>query len=153
MMCDKSCKQSVLIILLSLFYISASQVLAQNMKPLPEKTAWNATEEVIDRLDKMIETVKQTGRVKNIDKAAATIEAAGDIMEITDFLEKLDVLQEHRKGRLLPKPEKALSSNQKLDWAILTRQIRGQRYLPVDKVKAHPAAKAFPGAVDEKQNV
>ena len=140
----------MLIILLSLFSISASQVLAQNMKPLHNKTAWNPTEEAIDRLDKLIETVKQTGRVENIDKAVTTIEVAGDTMEITDFLKKLDVLQEHRKDRLLPEPEKALSRNQKLDWAILKRQIRGQKYLPVDKVKAHPAAEAFPGAVDVK---
>ena len=123
MMCDKSCKQSMLIILLSMFYISASQVLAQNMKPLHKKTAWNATEEAIDRLDKMIETVKQTGRVENIDKAVTTIEAARDTMEIADLLDKLDVLQEYRKDRLLPKPEKALSSDQKLDWAIL--KMRG----------------------------
>jgi hypothetical protein len=140
----------MLIILLSMFYINASLVLAQNVKPLHKKTAWNATEEAIDRLDRLIEMVKQTGRVENIDKAAATIKAAGDTMEIPDLLDKLDVLQEHRKDRLLPEPEKELSRNQKLDWAILTMQIRGQVYLPVDKVKAHPAAKAFPGAVDVK---
>jgi len=140
----------MLIILLFMFYINASLVLAQNAKPLHKKTAWNATEEVIDRLDKMIETAKQTGKVGNIDTAATTIGAAADTMEITDLLEKLDVLQQHRKDRLLPEPEKALSSNQKLDWAILKEQIRGQKYLPVDKVKAHPAAKAFPGAVDVK---
>lgn len=107
-------------------------------------------EEAIEKLDKMIETVKQTGKVENIDEAVATIEAAGENMETAELLEKLDVLQEHRKDRLLPKPEKALANNQKLDWAILTRQIRGQKDLPVDKVKAHPAAKAFPGAVDIK---
>ncbi|MHC4509811.1 MAG: cyanophycinase [Planctomycetota bacterium] len=80
-------------------------------------------EEAIDRLDKMIETAKQTGTVENIDEAVATIEAAGEDMETADLLEKLDVLQEHRKDRLLPKPEKALSSNQKLDWAILNKNV------------------------------
>jgi len=151
MMCDKSCKQSMLIIILSTFYVNASPVLARTMKAPPEKmTAWNATEEVTNRLGRLIETAKRTGRVENIDKAVATIQAAGDIMEIADFLEKLDVLQQHRKDRLLPKPEEALSRNQKLDRAILTRQIRGQIYLPLDKVNAHPAASEFPGAVDAK---
>ncbi len=114
------------------------------------ETAGITAEEAIAQLDKMIETAKQTGKLENIDEAVATIEAAAENMKTADLLEKLDVLQEHRKESSLPKPQKALSSNQKLDWAILTRQIRGQKDLPVDKVKAHPAAKAFPGAVDIK---
>ena len=114
------------------------------------ETAGITAEEAIDQLDKMIETAKQTGKVENIDEAVAAIEAAAENMKTADLLEKLEVLQEHREDSSLPKPEKALSSNQKLDWAILTRQIRGQKDLPVDKVKAHPAAKAFPGTVDIK---
>ncbi len=87
------------------------------------ETAGITAEEAIDRLDKMIETAKQTGTVENIDEAVATIEAAGENMETADLLEKLDVLQEHRKDGLLPKPEKALSSNRKLDWAILNKNV------------------------------
>jgi len=114
------------------------------------ETVGITAEEATKKLDKMIETAKQTGKVENVDEAVATIEAAAENMKTADLLDKLDVLQEHRKDRLLPRPKKALSSDQKLDWAILTRQIRAQKDCPADKVKAHPAAKAFPGAVDIK---
>ncbi len=111
-------------------------------------TAAINAEDAIFQLDKIIEAAKQTGKVEDGDKAAATIEIVAENMKPADLLVKLDALQAHRKDIALPKPAKALSNSQKLDWAILTKQIRGQKDIPADKVKAHPAAEAFPGAVD-----
>ncbi len=109
----------------------------------------HAAEETESPLDKLIETARQTGSVENPDEAVNVIQAAKASLDTAKFLEKLDALQQARKDCALPAPGKPLSRNQKLDWAILAEQVKAQKNLPAEQVKAHPAAAAFPGAVSD----
>ena len=107
------------------------------------------SEEAVGELDKLIEKTKETGKVEDADAAVAVIEAAAKRMDKVELLAKLAELQESRKDSVVPRPDKVLSKNQKLDWTIISLETRGQRDVPADKVKAHPAAEAFPGAVED----
>jgi hypothetical protein len=63
------------------------------------------------------------------------------------FLPRLRELQKENVEKALPRPDKALTMHQPLARVLLTLQMREILSLPPDKVKAHPAAEAFPGAV------
>jgi hypothetical protein len=64
------------------------------------------------------------------------------------LLPRLDrLLRQSDDPRNLPSAQKPLTDASGLGKMLLTMQIRRNRELPVEKVKAHPAAALFPGAV------
>ncbi|MCI0498309.1 MAG: M60 family metallopeptidase [Planctomycetales bacterium] len=104
--------------------------------------------EAAAKLDELLKEAKASGTVADGEVAAAVIEAAAKEMDKIVLLAKLEQLQAYRKDSMIPAPDKALSRNQKLDWTIITLQTRSQKDVPAEQVKAHPAAAAFPGAVE-----
>ena len=106
-----------------------------------------SAEQVTASLDKIIAEAKDSGTVKDIDTAVAVVEAAAKSMDKMELLAKLDKLQSYRKDVVLPSPKKALTDSDKFDWAILSFQVRQQRNVSAEQVKAHPASAEFPGAI------
>ena len=106
-------------------------------------------EDAVEKLEGLIDEAETTGKVENVDEAVAVIEASAKKMDKVALLAKLGQLQEYRKDSVIPRPDKALTKGQKLDWTIMGLETRGQRDVPAEQVKAHPAAKAFPGMIDE----
>ncbi len=107
-----------------------------------------STEQAVAGLDKLIDEAKASGKIADADAAVAIIEAVAKGLAKVELLEKLGQLQAFRKDSVIPKPDKALSKNQKLDWTIMALETRGQKEVPAEQVKPHPAGAAFPGAVD-----
>jgi len=63
------------------------------------------------------------------------------------FVPRLARLEKERSARIIPTPSKPLTMARPLDRVLLTLQLQRLRSAPVDQLKAHPAAKAFPGDV------
>lgn len=67
------------------------------------------------------------------------------------LLPKLGKLLKHADDpRNIPSHDRPLSNTQGLAKLLLTLQLQQDRLLPPKKIKAHPAAAVFPGAVDRK---
>ncbi|MCX5675200.1 MAG: M60 family metallopeptidase, partial [Planctomycetota bacterium] len=56
-------------------------------------------------------------------------------------------LREARAAAAVPTPEKPLKADRPLDRLVLTLELEEARRLAPEKIRAHPAAAAFPGAV------
>jgi len=81
--------------------------------------------------------------VSSISRCALAV-PSGDTL-FRPRLERL--LTAHSGSVKLPTPKKPLTDADGLAKVILTMQLRRDLRLPADEVKAHPAAKHFPGAV------
>lgn len=60
---------------------------------------------------------------------------------------KIRRLREARAATAVPTPEKPLKADRPLDRLVLTLELEEARRLAPEKIRAHPAAAAFPGAV------
>jgi len=116
-------------------------------RPLTQEEKKKAVE-AIDRLIEQVKTDKTIGPDK-IDGAISTISAAARALPPDELLAKLYLLQKHRTDSAIPTPRKRLSRDNRLDCHILSTQIRALQNAPPEKVKAHPCAEAFPGAVPD----
>lgn len=74
--------------------------------------------------------------------AARTLPAADTIL-----LPRLRRVAEEQSAAAVPTPEKPLKSDKALTRLALTIQLNDMAALPPEKIKAHPAAAVFPGAV------
>lgn len=105
----------------------------------------------VQKLDDLIAKVKGEKKVQQerIDEAVDIISRAGEVLTAADFLGKLDKLQEYREDSVIPTAKKRLSKDMRLDYLILSLQVRKARDVSAEQVKAHPAAEVFPGSVGE----
>jgi hypothetical protein len=103
----------------------------------------------VQKLDDLIAKVKGEKKIQpdKIDEAVDIISRAGEVLPAEEFLNKLDKLQQYRQDSLIPTAKKRLSKDMSLDYLILSLQVRKVRDVSAEQVKAHPAAKVFPGTV------
>jgi hypothetical protein len=82
-------------------------------------------------------------------EAAYTATTAARHLPAEDTLlrPRLSALLEAKGGAILPTPAAALTDKQPLERVLLAFQVSEEFSLPAEKVRAHPAAKTFPGAV------
>ncbi|MHC4732958.1 MAG: M60 family metallopeptidase [Planctomycetota bacterium] len=105
----------------------------------------------VQKLDDLIAKVKGEKKIQpdKIDEAVDVISQAGGVLPAAEFLDKLDKLQQYREDSVIPTARKRLSRDMRLDYLILSLQIRKIRGVSAEQVKAHPAAEVFPGSVGE----
>ncbi len=70
--------------------------------------------------------------------------------EDTLLLPRLRRLEQAHSASAVPTPQKPLTMKEPLARVLLTLQVNELQAAPPERVKAHPAATAFPGAVPEK---
>jgi hypothetical protein len=82
-------------------------------------------------------------------QACATLSRAARSLPPGDalLLPRLRRLRRERAAAAVPSPEKPLRADRALDRLVLALDLEETKHLAADKVKAHPAAAAFPGAV------
>ncbi len=102
----------------------------------------------LDALLAQSEGKKKLSR-QEIAQAAWTLShAARSVPQGDEFLlPRLARLEKDRAGEIVPSPQKPLTMARPLDRVLLTLQIQRLRSAPVEALKAHPAAAAFPGSV------
>jgi hypothetical protein len=105
----------------------------------------------VQKLDDLIAKVKSEKKVQpdKIDEVVDIISRAGEVLPVVEFLDKLDKLQQYRQDSVIPTAKKRLSRDMRLDYLILSLQVRKARDVSAEQVKAHPAAEVFPGSVGE----
>lgn len=105
----------------------------------------------VQKLDDLIAKVKGEKKVQpdKIDEAVDIISQAGEVIPAAELLDKLDKLQQYREDSVIPTAQKRLSRDMRLDYLILSLQVRKARDVSAEQVKAHPAAEVFPGPVGE----
>ncbi|MHC4087277.1 MAG: M60 family metallopeptidase [Planctomycetota bacterium] len=103
----------------------------------------------VQKLDDLIAKVKDEKKVQldKIDEAVDIISRAGEVLPDVTLLDKLDKLQQYREDSVIPTAKKRLSRDMRLDYTILSLQVRKARDVSAEQVKAHPAAEVFPGSV------
>ena len=84
-----------------------------------------------------------------LNQATATVISAARTLPPTDKLvqPRLKVLREAHAAEAVPSPQKPLKADQPLARLALVLELQEINNLPVEKIKAHPAAQFFPGAV------
>lgn len=112
-------------------------------------TATPAGVDAVKTLDEIIAGVQKDKKIAPdaVDQAVSVIAAAAEKLEPEELLAKLDKLQQYRADSAIPMPGKRLAKGKKLDWQILTSQIRALKKVSPEKVTAHPCAEGFPGVV------
>ena len=78
----------------------------------------------------------------SVSQAATSLPANDKLL-----LPKLHRLRQERAAQAMPTPEKPLRADQALDRVLLTLDIEETKRLLPEKVRPHPAAAGFPGAV------
>ena len=92
---------------------------------------------------------KATLKPAEVAQAAWTLSHAARSLPAADalLLPRLARLRAEGGAAAVPTPKKPLTMKQPLARVLLTLQLQKLRKLPPEKVQAHPAAEAFPGAV------
>jgi len=87
-------------------------------------------------------------KIKELQQAAETVFRAVDSVPPQDglFLPQLEALRNKYGPQAFPTAKRPLGAAQGLQRVLLTVELREMRNLPAEKLKAHPAATAFPGA-------
>ena len=84
-----------------------------------------------------------------LSQATATVISAARTLPPTDKLAqpRLKALREAHAAEAVPSPQKPLKADQPLARLALVLELQELNNLPPEKIKAHPAAQFFPGAV------
>lgn len=104
----------------------------------------------VEALEALVEKAKAGEKIQP-DKLKEAIEALGRkarSLDADEWLGKLALLRDGQDD-FFPTPEKALGRDKAVDRLFVSLQVRWINGLAAEDVKAHPAAKSFPGLVEK----
>jgi hypothetical protein len=105
----------------------------------------------VDALEALVEKAKAGEKVER-EEVKDAIEKLGRrawSLEPEQWLEKLNLLRQDKNEVSFPTREKPLGSDNALERLIVSLEVRRMGKTAAEETKAHPAAKSFPGVVEE----